>query len=374
MLRQKRILLVDDEPRNLIVLATMLGPLGHELVRAVGGRAAIDSFEASRPDLILLDVVMPELDGIDVLTHVRAHDPASHVPVILVTGQTERESRLRGFEAGADEFLEKPVDRALLLARVRTLLRLKAAADELLERNAELEQLRREQRELTAFIVHDLKNPLSVIHVNLSWLCQQAGDGDPDVAEAFADAKDASSRLQAMIEELLAISRLETAEVPLRRVPVDVGDLAREVVRGYAREAERKGIALRTQIDDGPLRVDADRAVLQRILENLIGNALQYTPAGGGAVVAASTRSGLEVSVSNTGQPIPEREREHVFGKFRRGAGAPSRRGNAGLGLYFCKRAVEAHGGSITLEQTPEWPVSFVLHLLAAPPPAAAPP
>ena len=167
-----RVLLVDDEPRNLTLLEAYLSPLGYELVRAGSGQEALEAFERARPDLILLDVMMPDLDGIDVLTHVRAHDRGAYVPVILVTGLTEREDRLRGFEAGADEFLEKPVDRALLLARVRTLLRLKEAGDELVRRNLLLERLQREQREMTAFLVHDLKNQLSIAHLNIGWVKQ----------------------------------------------------------------------------------------------------------------------------------------------------------------------------------------------------------
>jgi two-component system, sensor histidine kinase and response regulator len=371
MSKPQQILLVDDEPRNLALLESILAPLGHELLKAEGGEAAIAALGGRHPDLILLDVVMPDLDGIDVLTHVRAHDPASHIPVILVTGQAEREARLRGFEAGADEFLEKPVDRALLLARVRTLLRLKEAGDELLRRNVELEQLRREQRELTDFVVHDLKNPLSVVHINLSWLREAVGPTARNVMEAFDDAQEASSRLQTMIDDLLAVSRIEEANVPLRRRVVDIADLAEEVVRSHAREAEAKGIALSAEIG-GAIEVDADEAILRRVLENLVRNALQYAPTGGRTVVALHSGSGVELSVSNTGHAIPAQEHEHIFGKFRRGANASARRGNSGLGLYFCRRAMEAHGGSITLEETQEWPVSFVLHLSAAP--AAAEP
>jgi signal transduction histidine kinase len=361
-----RVLLVDDEPRNLRLLEVWLSPFGYDLIRAEGGREAIEVFERTRPDLILLDVMMPDLDGIDVLTHVRAHESASHIPVILVTGQTEREDRLRGYEAGADEFLEKPVDRALLLARVRTLLRLKEAGDELLRRNVLLEQLRREQRELTEFIIHDLKNPLSIIHMNLGWMrAENVAAERTDVEEALTDAEEASSRLQAMIEELLAVARIERADVPLERTAVELGELLHEMARAHAREAEARGITLGAEAKLG-IRAHADPAILRRVLENLIRNALQYAPAGGRIGISARGGSDVEVAVSNTGQPVPEQERGRIFQKFQRGANASTKRGNAGLGLYFCRRAMEAHGGSIAVTQTPEWPTSFVLHLPAA--------
>jgi len=355
-----RLLLVDDEPRNLTLLEALLSPLGYVLTRAAGGPQALEAFERDRPDLILLDVLMPDLDGIDVLTHIRASDQGPYVPVILVTGQTDREDRLRGFEAGADEFLEKPVDRALLLARVRTLLRLKEAGDELAKRNATLERLQREQREMTAFIVHDLKNPLSIMHLNIGWVKQSIGVQRHDLDEALTDALDASARLQKMLEDLLAVARIEQVDAPLQRASVDLGELLDEVARAHTREALEKHITLSVEAEAG-LLVNADRAIVQRVLENLVRNALRYTPSEGR--VGLSTRGGadIEIAVSNSGAPIPEQERTRIFEKFRRGDNAPMAGGHAGLGLYFCRRAMEAHHGGIAVAQTPEWPTSFLL-------------
>ena len=360
-----RVLLVDDEPRNLTLLEAYLSPLGYELVRAGSGQEALEAFERAPPDLILLDVMMPDLDGIDVLTHVRAHDRMAYVPVILVTGLTEREDRLRGFEAGADEFLEKPVDRALLLARVRTLLRLKEAGDELVRRNLLLERLQREQREMTAFIVHDLKNQLSIAHLNIGWVKQSIGPERGDLHDALTDALDASGRLHRMIDDLLAVARLEQVDVPLQRDRVAVDDLLGELARAHSREALEKRIGLRVEAESG-LSVCADRAILRRVLENLVGNALQYTPADGRVGLSARGGPDVEITVSNTGAPIPEQERSHIFEKFRRGENAPMKGGHAGLGLYFCRRAMEAHRGSITVAETQEWPTSFVLRFAAA--------
>ncbi len=355
-----RLLLVDDEPRNLSLLEALLSPLGYELTRAGGGVEALEAFERQRPDLVLLDVLMPDLDGIDVLTHIRAREQGVHVPVILVTGQTEREDRLRGFEAGADEFLEKPIDRALLLARVRTLLRLKDVGDELTRRNTTLERLQREQREMTAFLVHDLKNPLTIVHLNLGWVQQNLGAAGLDLDAALTDALEASARLQKMVEELLAVARLEQADTPLSLAPVDLGELLSESARSHSREALEKRITL--SVDDAAgIRVSADRALLERVLDNLVRNALRYTPVDGR--ISLSVRRGTDtvVIVSNTGTPIPELERARIFEKFRRGDDAPMANGHAGLGLYFCDRAMEAHHGSIALSPQEGWATSFVL-------------
>jgi len=263
----KHLLLVDDEPRNLALLEAFLAPLGHEVTRAVGGREAVLAIERRPPDLILLDVLMPDLDGIDVLTHVRALAPPTYIPVILVTGQTEREARLRGLEAGADEFLEKPVDRAILLARVSTLLRLKETSDELVRRNDALERLHREQRELTELIVHDLKNPVTVVNLNLAWIRGRL-TAHQDLQEALQSAQEASAQIQKMMEDLLLVGRLEQNDVPLRLERVDVGELLDRIRRAHICEADTRHVALsatserglKTLVEDGALRRAIARA------------------------------------------------------------------------------------------------------------------
>lgn len=359
----KHLLLVDDEPRNLALLEAYLVPLGHEVTRAVGGREAVLAIEERAPDLLLLDVLMPDLDGLDVLAHVRARPASAYIPVILVTGQTEREARLRGFEAGADELLEKPVDRAMLLARVSTLLRLKDTTDQLASRNQALERLHREQRELTEFIVHDLKNPVTVVNLNLAWIRERLTTHH-DLQEALQSAQEGSAMIQKMVEDLLLVGRLEQNDVPLRMERVDVGALLDRIRRAHSCEADTRGVELSATAESG-LTVNADSSLLRRVVENLVQNSLEYTPAHGRIALAAHHHAGVEIAVSNTGRAIPLEARERIFEKFRRGPAASHAPGHAGLGLYFCKRAMEAHGGSVTVAETSEWPTTFVLHLPA---------
>lgn len=362
----KTLLIVDDEPLNLVLLEAVLTPLGHRIVRAGSGQEALAAYARHGADLILLDVNMPGLDGIDVLTHLRAQPGASYVPVILVTALSEREYRLRSLEVGADDFLEKPIDSAILLARVRTLLRLKDALDELARRNAELERLQVEQRELTQFVVHDMKSPLAVLHANVQFGEQHLRPDQTDVAEALADARIAAQRLKAMIDSLLTIARLEQSEQLMRRDRVELPGLFTEAAQDHQREALMRGVTLSAETPEA-LAVMGDCALLRRVLDNLLDNALRHAPAGGRIRLAARAREdgAAEISVSNTGQPVPPALRERVFDKFVRGSRADL--GHAGLGLYFCHRVVEAYGGQISVTETPEWPASFVIVL----PPAA---
>ena len=360
---RKRLLLVDDEPRNLRVLEGFLGPLGHEIVKASDGEAALVEFAANRPDLVLLDLKMPGIDGIGVLERIRASSASTeHVPVILVTADTERQQRYRGLEAGADEFLEKPVDGAILIARVKALLRLKEAQDELNARNDALERSQREQRELVHFIVHDLKNPLSTLFASVDFARQVTPSEAVELAEALEDAHEGMNRLRTMIDDLLVVSRLEESAFHIDEESILLGELMSEVMKTYGRLAQERQVEL-VAASTLEMRVRGDRTLLRRVLENMLDNALRYTPPRGRVSLGARATSDIQIAVRNTGTSIPPSQRERIFDKFARGPGDVEGSGNAGLGLYFCKRAVEALGGEIEVVESPEWPTSFVVHL-----------
>jgi two-component system, sensor histidine kinase and response regulator len=376
--KPKRILLVDDDPRNLMVLEARLAILGHDLITASNGQSAIELFDADPPDLILLDLIMPGTDGLAVLAHIRKHSKGRHVPVVLVTAHSEREHRLRGLQAGADEFLEKPIDGPILLARVQTLLKLKeshdalqASRDSLASRNAMLERLQREQRELTQFIVHDLKTPLSIVSANVTWAQENVSVATPaEIGEALADSSAGMLQLRSMIEDLLAVSRLEDSSFPLQPELVSVADMFRPIVASYGRRAQQRSVSL-TPLPESACKVWADPTLLRRVLENILDNSLRYTPVSGHVEIVMRENDAIEIEISNDGPPIALEDRERIFEKFARGSSELPVAGSAGLGLYFCKRAVEAHGGRISVLQTETWPTSFVIRL---PNPSLAPP
>jgi signal transduction histidine kinase len=363
----KRLLLVDDEPGHLASLAGALRTLVDELVEAGDGKSALAAFSACHPDLVVLDASMPGMDGLEVLECIRAQ-AGEEVPVILLTARPGCECRLRALESGADDCLEKPPDLALLRARVRALLHQKESRDALqasierqAERSAMLERLQRAQGELAAFLVHDLKNPLAAIWSNLEFLQEQLPEPG-GLREVVGEAIDSSKRLRSMIDDLLIVSRMEESEFPVHLESVPIADVLAEVFRQYDRRAEEKRVKLlKPQTIKGHVR--SDRALLQRVIENILDNSLRHTPANGRVGVATRVDGCVEIAVSNSGPAIPPADRERIFDKFARLEPSAALQGARGLGLYFCKRAVESLGGRISVTESDDWPTSFVVRL-----------
>jgi len=368
---QKTLLLVDDDPRNLIVLAALLDRSGHRLVRAEGGAQAIAAFETEAPDLVLCDLAMPRVDGMDVLAAIRAHPTRADTPIILVTAYAEREHRIRALQAGADDFLEKPIDEPVLVARVRTLLRLKHSRDaldaarlELAARHAAVERVQKEQRELTDFILHDLKVPLTALQLALDWSRANL-DADPTTrADALDEASVAARRLATMSEDLVTISRLEQPGFPVRWSRVRIDALVEQVVARCHSALAHKNIDVELEPVRG-VEVLADQHLLERVVENLIDNSLRHTPDGGRVCVQTAIEQGAAIVISNDGPPIAASDRSRIFDKFVRGASQRPHAGSAGLGLYFCKRAMQAQNGDVSLVEVPGWSTSFRVSLQA---------
>lgn len=356
------ILVVDDEKANRALLRAHLTAAQHEVVEACDGEEALSRVAAHTPDLVLLDVVMPGLDGFEVTRRLRATSEPKFLPVVLVTALTDQSSRRLGLAAGADEFLTKPIDAQELLLRVRNLLALRQKGAECMARNVELAELQRFKDEMTSLLVHDLKNPLAALIGNLDYaLDDPALEGD--ARDAIVDSRMCTRRLKELIGNLIDTQRLEAARLTLRRAPIDSSAWIAPVVASRRFDAARRGVVIETKLDAG-CTVDLDVGLSTRAIENLLDNAVRHTPKGGRiGVEVRGTDTHVDLAVGNTGGGIPEELRAHLFEKYSQGDATGRTSLNLGLGLYFCRLVVEAQGGRIGVEPTPDFPARFVIRM-----------
>ncbi|MDB4983243.1 MAG: hypothetical protein JWM82_3995 [Myxococcales bacterium] len=361
------VLVVDDNFQNREVAEGHLVGAGYTAIQAESGEEAIAMLGTSRPDLILLDVLMPGLDGFETCRRIRALPGGDRIPILFLTALGDLGTHKAALDSGADDFLTKPINRTELLIRVRSLLRIKALSDEQLRNVAVISEQRdalvaahREKEELTALIVHDLKNPLSSILSNVQFALSQEGLG-ADERDSMLDVLRASQSMVRMVMNLLDISRSEDGALVPHMAEFDVPQLLGEIVSEMERRIEDKEQKLTLALAPGLGLMTADRDLVRRILENLVDNAYKYGPrratiALEASVLAASTGGAadtLELRVRDQGEGIPMAFRQKIFEKYAR-IGARSAhevRNSHGLGLVFCRRAVDVHGGELWVEE-----------------------
>jgi two-component system, sensor histidine kinase and response regulator len=371
-----KILIVDDEPNNLLALEALLKGIGAHLVRAYSGNEALRRLLKEDFAVILMDVQMPGMDGLETAAMIRERALSRYTPIIFLTaaGRTEAEIS-RGYEMGAVDYLLKPIVPEILRQKVRVLVDLfqmnveiKRLNVELKGSNAELERrvqertadleaqsrdLARSNQELAQFAAvasHDLQEPLRTLSTYLQLLGKnQQGNLNAEDQEIFDVVLDSARRMRQLISDLLAFSQIGLGE----RKPgqVDCAVLVEKVLDQIKEMVEERGAEIRV----GPMPVlNAEPVLLGQVFQNLIGNALKFQK-GGAPVVEVSARKEQErwvFGVRDEGIGIAPEHSEKVFKLFGRLHGRDEYPGN-GLGLSLCKKVVERHGGVIWLDPTP---------------------
>jgi two-component system sensor histidine kinase/response regulator len=348
------ILVVDDAPANLQVISGLLKGHGYRVRLSPSGRLALHAARQEPPDLILLDVNMPELSGYEVAEELKKDPALRDIPIIFLSALQDTVDKVRAFAAGAVDYVTKPFQFEEVEARVRTHLSLRRLQAELEQRRQSLEQANHELRKLqelrdnlTHMIVHDLRSPLTAIIANLDLVAMREKSLSPVGADSLADARASSLTLVRMVSSMLDVSRMEAGQLELARTACELGALCQEAVRSV----RVPGTDVECLVDaPEPLVVAADKELLVRVLENLLGNAFKYAPPGDVVRVGvARAASALRVTVADHGPGIAPEQHARIFEKFGQAQpGGP--RSGSGLGLTFCKLAVEAHGGRIGVE------------------------
>lgn len=350
------ILIVDDELDNFDVLETMLMSEHYQVHYAAQGLQALSFLEITQPDVILLDVMMPEMDGIEVCRRIKANRQWSHIPIVIVTALTAKEDLARCLEAGATDFLSKPVNRLELCARVRSMIRIKQQYDD-------LQGLLQMREDMVNMIVHDLRNPLASIILAAEIL--KFPNLSPSKQQIKVDQIAlAGQQLRSQIDNLLLMAKMESGKMVLNPSDIDLVDLCKSALEDFRAIAAQKNLQLVSQFPLNHTCVRGDANLIRRIVDNLFSNAVKFSPANSAIVVQvdASRSGGGVIRVTDSGPGVSEELRHHIFEKYEIGTLIQGT-SQTGLGLAFCKMAIEAHQGSITVESHESQGSTFTISL-----------
>jgi signal transduction histidine kinase len=338
------VLVVDDTPANLQLLVSMLKEHGIKARPVPSGELALRAVRANPPDLILLDITMPEMDGYEVLARLRQDPLSQDIPVLFISALSETTDKLKAFQAGGVDYVTKPFQFEEVMARVRTHLELRRQKLELRRSYDQLRELERLREDLTNMVVHDMRSPLLGLQLTLDLLAMSDEGTDAERTLMIDTAKLATAGLAEMVNQVLDMSRLESGRLDVKRSKCDVVELVRAAVTSARMLSGSRTVT----VEGAPSAVaEVDPDLVRRVVSNLLGNALKFTAEDGRVTLGVHADPGtVRVEVSDNGLGIAPENQQRVFDKYVQVEG-PNRRKGSGLGLAFSKMAVEAHGGSI---------------------------
>ncbi|GAB4367218.1 MAG: hybrid sensor histidine kinase/response regulator [Elainellaceae cyanobacterium] len=352
MNRKPSVLVVDDEPNGFTVIRALLKPEGYDLFYVESGREALNQLEAIEPDVILLDVMMPGLDGIETCREIKSNSDWSHIPIIMVTALNSKQDLARCLETGADDYISKPVGGVELRARVRSMLRIKQQYDA-------LKATMRLREDMSSMMVHDLRTPVATVLLGSQMILMQNILAGKD-QQRLQLVHQAGQQLSSMINELLIMAKLEAGKLLLNQTETDLNALASTVVSGFQEIANSKHVHLETQLPEAGHWVTADVNLLHRLMDNLLSNAIKFSPPKSQIILRIEhlphsiadpqTRMQVKIQVADQGPGIKAELRQQIFSKYETGETIDNAN-QIGLGLTFCKIVAEAHGGRIYVEE-----------------------
>lgn len=365
--RASRILLIDDDPCAYETVEEQLFQDGYELLLHHHGLDVVQQVSMLQPDLILLDLMMAGVSGFEVCQRIKRTPQLEDIPIIVFSALDGAESVHAGFAAGADEFLNKPVSRAKLRARIRSMLRLKH------QYNA-LQQLLQRGETFSRILVHDMRNPLSGI-VLYTQLLQKRGDLSSEQQQCLRSIHDESQRLRLLLEQMQLLNRLQQGQHKLRRQLTDMRDLFWEVMAKHQPDVEEQHIVLAINVPHTPIpHVLIDRSLVQHLLEILLSTAIHFTPVGaqltvemsafltstvGEIALADERKPMLQLTMIDQGPALPHQILDDLYQHIEAWDVLAAERPGIGVSLALCKMIAEIHAGQFALANASPTGVSF---------------
>jgi signal transduction histidine kinase len=351
----RRILIVDDDRLNVRILTSMIKPEGYEILAAHSGEEALEVYEQFKPDLVLLDVIMPGINGFETCRTLKARHGDMLAPVIFITAKSESDDVIEGLAAGGVDYLPKPFKGREALARLRTHLHNRILSEQQRLLVAQLSSANTAKNRLLGMVAHDLRGPLASIRGLTDFLADGSlGPITPDQVDIVKMIQDTSQSLLTMVNEYLDVSVIESGELKITAEDRPIADLLERSVYLNNINAAKKGSRIELAAsDDAVLHIDADK--IRQVVDNLLSNAIKFSPPNSTIqVLHERDTAHYSVLVRDQGPGIPENERHKLFKDFGQTSVKPTAgEKSTGLGLAICKRIMESHGGSIAAESVP---------------------
>lgn len=351
-----RILVVDDQPANIQIIGAMLGKLGHDIIPAADGISALKRVALRMPDLILLDLLMPNMGGVEVCLKLKENPEWKDIPVIFLSAADDKDCIIRALNAGGVDYITKPFNQAELLSRVRTQLALKFTQDR-------LKQLAEDKDELVGILTHDLKNYLGGINMSSELLRNHSSRfNDQRLTLLSENISRSSSMALAFVKQFLANSASEHGLV-IKPASIDFTNAAKSVVQQYAETARRKHIDIQTDIPNEPIMVLADPYALDQVLDNLLSNAIKFSPENKKILVTLRSTDGFgECVIRDQGPGFTEEDKSKMFRRYGRLSARPTGgESSTGLGLSIVQKLVRTMAGELLCESVPENGATFTV-------------
>ncbi len=343
-----KILIVDDIPQNIQVLGAILRNNGYEIGYASNGKMALERIEASNFDLILLDIMMPEMNGYDLCEKIKKNKVYYDIPIIFITAKTDTESIVMGFKTGGVDFITKPFNEAELLARVHTHLSLKESKDEL-KRNRELLQESNQTKDkLFSIISHDLSNALHYIQMAIETMILEKENEDCVSIGKLEKMHQTVSRVIDLLTNLIQWAHSQIGQIQNNVELLNLSEVINNVVHLYHPNMEKKEIEFVINVQQD-YSVMADKNLLMSVLRNLLGNAIKFTPRLGLITLSVfDNDKDVLITIEDTGVGIPENFLEKLFKPNSHiSTKGTDKESGTGLGLLICKEFIEKMGGHV---------------------------
>ncbi len=372
--QESKILIVDDEASNRDIMTQFLQMEGFQLFTAVDGEQAMEMVESVQPDLVLLDIIMPRLDGYEVCRRIKSDEETAFLPVIMITALKGMEERIKGVEVGADDFLTKPFNYLELVTRVKSLLRVKHLSDQLKDSNRilektvadrtaqlrkaleELRELDRLKSEFIANVSHELRTPLLHVKGYVALMADGVlGPLSDDQAEGINTTRAAVERLERLIEDIVDFGGADIGKIHLG--PINLRDSIQVATGMLERTIANSRCKLVIEYPETSVLVQGEMRSLARVFRHLLDNAVKFSPNGGNVIIRVTPMEAqgvAAVEVIDHGIGIPADKLERIFDKFYQVDGSATRRfGGTGIGLALAYRLLEGHNAQIKVESEP---------------------